>query len=618
MKFYRAISSVLAFFVAAMLVACGGGSNNNNNGGGGNPISVALSGTVPTSLAENASASLTAVVTNDSAAKGVTWSCTPSGACGSFSNTSTASGAATTYTAPGAIPTGGSVTVTATSVTDTTKSAPATIMITAPSGPTLSDGSYVFSLGGSDATPAPYFVAGVFTVKSGAITGGEQDFAACCNHATDMINPTGSSLSTTPSGNLEITLTTCTGTNCSSPDTTVGVAGVETFAASMVASGTSGRILEFDASASSSGTLDLQTSKSAPAGGYAFAVQGANSSILPLAIGGVINISGTSISTTTSAFDLNYAGNTFADQTFSAGTVSAPDASGRVVFSMTPSNTGIPQGVGLAGYIVDATHIRLVELTDALDSATGGTALGQNSANLSVSGNSYVLGLSGYDGNGVLQAAGVLTPASGATGVSGNVSYSDLAGGGIASPLTGGTYVADTTIPGRVTMTGVTDGNINVNLQVYVDGNGNALAITLDSGDVLEGVGYQQTGGGTFTAGSFSGNYVMDATGVDSVNELELDAVGPISADGSSKLTSPASTAFDLNSLTAGVPASNLTVSGTFTASGDGVFNPGTLTGLDVTTSTNADTFVYYLVDTTKVIAIEADPNQLTLAYLGQ
>jgi len=616
MKFCRLISTILAFFVSAMLVACGGGSNNNNNGGGGNPISVALSGTVPTSLAENATASLTATVTNDSAAKGVTWSCAPSGACGLFNPTGTASGAATTYTAPAAA---GTVTVTATSVTDTTKSASAMITITAPSGPGLSAGNYVFSVSGSDATPAPYSVAGVFTVNSsGQITGGEQDFAACCNHATDLINPTGSTLSTTASGNLQITLTTCNGMVCTSPDTTVGVAGVETFAASMTSSGTSGRIIEFDASASSSGTLDKQTSTSAPTGGYAFAVQGANSSFVPLAIGGVINISGTSISTTTSAFDLNFAGTVFADQTFSAGTVGAPDASGRVVFSLTPSNTGIPAGIAFAGYIVDATHIRLVELTDPLDSATGGTAFGQNSANLSVSGNSYVLGLTGSDGHGILQAAGVLTPASGATGISGNISYSDLAGGAVASTVTAGTYVADPNIPGRVTITGLTDGKLAnpLNLELYVDGNGNALMVSLDSGDVLEGVGYQQSSGSL--TGSFSGAYVMDATGADSVNELELDAVGPISASGTnSTLASPTSTGFDLNSLTAG-GASNVTVSGTFTAASTGIFSPGTLMGLDVTTSTNADTFVYYVVDTTKVIAIEADQNQLTLAYLQQ
>lgn len=615
MKFCRAISSILAFFVAAMLVACGGGSHG---GGGNNPISVALSGTVPTSLTENATASLTATVTNDSAAKGVTWSCAPSGACGSFNPTATASAAATTYTAPAAA---GSVTVTATSVTDTTKSASATITITAPTGPTLSDGSYVFSLFGMNVAPEPYSVAGVFTVKSGAITGGEQDFVACCQNATDLINPTGSSLSTTASGNLQITLTLCSGTDCTKTDTTVGVSGVETLAGAMMASGTSGRIIEFDLSAASSGTIDLQAATiPAPAGSYAFAVQGVNSASTPapLAIGGVIAISGSSISTTGSIFDLNNNGTTFTDQTFSSGTVGTPDASGRVVLSLVPSSTSIPAGIGFAGYIIDATHMRLVEVVDPLGGATGGTALGQNSAGLSVSGNSYVLGLTGYDGNGVLQAAGVFAFASGATGVSGNISYSDLAGGAVASPITGGTYVADSTIPGRVTITGLTDGKINTNVEVYVDGNGNALTVGLDAGDVLEGVGYQQTGGGSFAASSFSGTYVMDATGADSVNELELDAVGPISADGSSKVTAPASTAFDLNALSQSAPVSNLAVSGTFTAASSGVFTPGTLTGLDVTTSTNSDTFVYYVVDTTRVIAIEADPNQLTLAYLAQ
>jgi hypothetical protein len=55
-------------------------------------------------------------------------------------------------------------------------------------------------------------------------------------------------------------------------------------------------------------------------------------------------------------------------------------------------------------------------------------------------------------------------------------------------------------------------------------------------------------------------------------------------------------------------------VSGTFTAAASGIFT-GTLTGLDVTTVTNGDAFAYYLVDPTRVIGIETDPNQLTLGF---
>ena len=68
-------------------------------------------------------AGLTATVTNDSQNRGVTWSATG----GSFSLTSTASGAATAYTAPA---TAGVYTVTATSVTDITKSANITFGVT--------------------------------------------------------------------------------------------------------------------------------------------------------------------------------------------------------------------------------------------------------------------------------------------------------------------------------------------------------------------------------------------------------------------------------------------------------------------------------------------------------
>jgi ferredoxin len=126
----RKLTFVLAVTALTLsLIACGGGGSSPTPPAS---VSVALSATPPTSLATSATLSLTANVSNDSANKGVTWtvSCGTSGACGSFSPTSTASGAATTYTAPSAVPSGNTVTVTATSVTDTTKTATATITIT--------------------------------------------------------------------------------------------------------------------------------------------------------------------------------------------------------------------------------------------------------------------------------------------------------------------------------------------------------------------------------------------------------------------------------------------------------------------------------------------------------
>ena len=55
-----------------------------------------------------------------------------------------------------------------------------------------------------------------------------------------------------------------------------------------------------------------------------------------------------------------------------------------------------------------------------------------------------------------------------------------------------------------------------------------------------------------------------------------------------------------------------IAASGAFNANANGVFT-GTLTGLDVSNGQNTGSFTYYVVDTTRVIAIETDPNQLTL-----
>jgi hypothetical protein len=92
----------------------------------------------PTSLAVNTTALLAAMATNDPLGTGEIWTAScGSPECGSFSSTTTdASGLVpTTYTAPATVPTGGTVTIRATSLTDTTKSINATLTITGPPPP---------------------------------------------------------------------------------------------------------------------------------------------------------------------------------------------------------------------------------------------------------------------------------------------------------------------------------------------------------------------------------------------------------------------------------------------------------------------------------------------------
>ncbi len=609
MNFRQTILSVISLSLLATLVACGGGSSNTTTPPA--TISVAM-GTPPASMAESTWQNFTATVSNDSTSGGVNWSVACGSAnCGSFSSTSTPSGTATVYTAPSTIPTGGTVTVTASSVTDGTKKSNSSVSITVASS--LADGTYVFSLTGKDFATAglDYSVAGAFTVASGAITGGEQDFV---DFDTPTVNDaiTGGSVSTKADGNLQIVINTA--------DVAIGVGGVETFNGTLV-SGTRGLITEFDLSATSSGTLDLQTGAAAPSGSYAFFVNGGDViSSCATATSGVINVgAGGAVSSTGSVVDYDDCGTPVLGQPVDAGTVSAPDSLGRVTISLNLTTSGIG-GLGAAGYIVDADHIRLIEnnqdTNDIQQGATSGTALAQGASagtfnTASVAGTTYAFGTNGEDFAGYAQMAAALTLNAGGT-VTGTLDYNDLACACTQTSLSvSGAYTVDST--GRVTISNLIDAAATLpaplNVQLYLDGNGNGIVTTVDMWNVVGGLAYQQVGTGSFSAASFSGSYAFNTTGTGIVLYSEFDTVGPVTADGVSAMSGT----FDQNVLNGNLTA-GLTLTDGFTADPSGVFI-GTITGLDNSSTTAQDLFRYYVVDSTKAFAIETDLNQLTLGY---
>ena len=619
-------------------------------------ITVSLSTPPPSSMVAGATASI-AATTNDTA--GVTWSCTPVGACGSFNPTTTLTTVDTTYTAPSTATT---VTITATSITDDVQYATSSpVTITAPVI-AFGAGSYVFSMSGYDANDSFYAVSGVFTTADGAtITAGEQDFTDYYYLKNDTAI-TGTITGPDAAGNYTITLNT--GDDCIGPgasDTsgcTEGSGtgtGTETLVATL-ASSSKGLIAEYDTWATSNGTLDAQmatpglpacsaTATSAAPCGYAFVIGGVDTNGDPLAIGGILTEDGNgTISGTNSIFDANDSGNTtdgplFPGETLGASTVAANDtlSLGRVEFMLVPTDTtDFGTSINLIGYVVDANHIRLVETSDDFVGTTGGTAFVQVNpgtfSSTSVSGNSYVVSLVGGDTVGGFLAAGLLT--AGATTFSGWVNYNDLtlAADTVQAPdpvvegttTTPATYTVatngDVSIPSMNDVS-TTDYGANFNLQLYLDGNGNALAITMDTTDVTSGFAYQQPSAdvGVFTAASFSGAYAMSTGGANAPtgDEYEYAAVGSISADG----TSAISGAVDLNWLYGPTLTASLDVTGAFTVpsttGANGIFT-GTITGLDQDTPANVDNFAYYLVDPTRIVAIETDSNQLTIGYFLQ
>ncbi len=119
---------LLVVYVSLLTMACGGG------GGGSNPpssppvISVTISPSATTIIDAGQTVKFTAIVLNDSDAKGVSWSCSDPGAsgtpCGTFTAVTITSA---TYNAPALVAANASFTVTATSLADGTKARSATV-----------------------------------------------------------------------------------------------------------------------------------------------------------------------------------------------------------------------------------------------------------------------------------------------------------------------------------------------------------------------------------------------------------------------------------------------------------------------------------------------------------
>jgi hypothetical protein len=111
----------IALLIAASLTLGGCGDPESQTA----PIALMFDETVyplPTSLASGSTAAVEVTVVNDNQNAGVTFSCTPTGECGTFTPPSTGSNVPSCYQTPAAVPSGGKVTITATSKTDPTKS----------------------------------------------------------------------------------------------------------------------------------------------------------------------------------------------------------------------------------------------------------------------------------------------------------------------------------------------------------------------------------------------------------------------------------------------------------------------------------------------------------------
>jgi hypothetical protein len=501
----------------------------------------------------------------------VTFTAPPAtGASGYFANgtpsetdTTNVNGVAFSSTFTADATAGGPYTVTATVAGVAT---PANFSLTNTAGVSGTN-SYAFYMSGQ-AVECPdcfYNLAGSVTVNStGTVVGGIQDYHSLST--VESPEPSGDSII---GGALTVTASTGLGTlTLITNDVYVGVNGTETFAVQFVNSDHA-LIIEYDGTATSSGSMDLQKLTNPPSlgtGSYAFILSGMDGDgPFPIAYGGVFTIPNSGTSLQNGLYDSNdfYSG-VVRGATLS-GTFSEPDAFGRG--TITSNLNSYSQGSGSIGvtlnyYVIGPEAIRIIDV-DLNDTAVGsafGQGINANYASNSSLGNS-VLAIAGNPSNGGIAVLGQFSTSntsSSTADFSGVADENDLANSVRSGrALISGTYSIANNGYGSFTIQSgdladyisaqgiyMTDPNLNINdPNNTVTGGGGALVLDMDTivhyfnnlFAGITGVIIPQTD--TSTA-SFTGNYAFGAqdfnafnpsstcsSGLDAI-PCELDFVG--------------------------------------------------------------------------------------------
>jgi hypothetical protein len=531
----------------------------------------------------------------------------------------------TTYTAPATVPTGGSVTIIATSVTDSSKSARAVVQISGTGSNATLKGQYAFLIlaptGNTAARGTTTFAGSVNVDGNGNILGGIEDIVSTSYrdqgdpiHATS-VDPV-SSYSVDASGHGKMTVHTQNG---------------ETLSFSFVLTSASHAVIIEAGGDPGSGTLDLQSGNFATSqisGGYSFTVEGVDPAVPPtakVAFGGVFSADGQG-NLTGGTLDTNIGG-TVSSQPFTGSIVApGPDANGRGKFTVVP----VPGTTrSFTFYMVSSKVLRLFE-DDNVD-LTGGSAYAQGAATAALSGK-FVFEHSGWSSTGRAVAAGQLTT-DGISKITGGVSDANLGGAAPTTPsvaqAVSGTFAFTSGLEGTLTLTDAA-GSSTFNTYMidpslnFLDPNssssgGGALLLHTDKNIIGTGAFLPQV---SSTAAAIVGNQGLNLQNcVAAATTNELDLVGVVTGDGSGHLSNGAADYDQSNS-----PNSTGPFTGTFAAD---AANPGRLTGsLAIPTPAGGYPFIppsvatfnvsFYQVSGTQILLIQTDNTANTSGYLIQ
>jgi hypothetical protein len=489
-------------------------------------------------------------------------------------------------------------------------------MITASSTAT---NNFVFYASGEEATGDTYSVAGVVAISTdgnNTIIGGEQDYndgmvTTSPQPSGDFITSGSLVFADDGSGNATLTLVT--------DNPNVGVSGTETFALSY-ANANHALIVQFDGSATSFGSFDLQTSATTPvSASFSFTDTGADSSGAPVADGGVFTLDGSS--NITGFFDTNDAGAPVLDTPIPSGVSAGPTDSlgrGNVI-------GGLAEAVSINYYVVGSEVLRTINV-DTTDTAVG-SAYGQEATpafSAASIGPADVFSVG--SSLGLYAAAGQFTT-DGTANFSGvaDENESVLDGDAPVTGSIGGTYVMASDGYGAMTFTtalnsmttfGIyaVDPTLNIldpNNPLGAGVGGGALIAEMDS---LVGIGalipQTDTALGDVTSPVIFG--AQGRTNTDGVGNDEFDFVGEGPFTGGVLNSATGSLSDPLGALTGTAGEFNATFNGTLIDDGTGVgrstANPLTVSATDGTDFTAVPlTVTAYVANPIQLFWIETD-----------
>jgi len=596
------------------------------------PISIKITQNVPNgTIVQGHSASLIAAVNNDSNNLGVDWSCAPVGSCGTFSPASahTASAAAISYTAPAAIPAGGTVTITAASTADSTKTDTQTVTVIASLPPnSLLTGKFVMLLSSNNSQNGAYVLGGVITGSgNGAITGASFDLVDALGNSSNFIStlsPSTYSIGPDGRGQIQLLINTAglthfgvsgTGSPCGS------AANCGSLTLSVVFVTPQHAILsESDSFGTASGTLDLQNlqglSGFAP-GAYSLSLSGSEKG-LPTGyfVASAVTIPPTTPSTSYSYITDQSDGGAIASVPFtsvSQGFAASSGFDGNGKMSRSSLDLGLPTQFNLDFWAIDATHFVVTDLLDSFNGTPNVIISGHltlQPAAATISG-TYAFTEKGATAAAQPQAAGGIL----ACGSTGTLDVIPLGGTVSTNPSISAT--CGPVINGRslIAVTGASASGIS-QFAAYPTTDQGVYLIELDggpsgtSGSSGAGVAMQQTLATPIASGALNGKYASSLNSSTALGSQDFGA--QIAADGVSMLAGTG----DVNSFNGaaatpvGTPSPGAGFSGTYSSASDGRF-PFTVTitpaiGQPSSQITNLN-LACYIVDASTCMLLDLD-----------